>query len=68
MKVKDAIAHLSQLPGDSEIIIAWWDYECFLTDMSLDKFNKYAERVNNDYDWSDVRYNLGQFLEEFPDD
>lgn len=64
MNVKDAIKYLSGLPEDEEIVIAWWDYECFQHMCTKEEWEQAVYRVGKWMDWSRAHESIEQMIEE----
>ena len=65
MKVKDAIKLLKEIDQNEEIIIAWWENDCF--DLKKKNWNKVMKYVDSEFDWSSTHDDLAMFMESFFD-
>lgn len=64
MKVKDAMKLLSALPEDEEIIIAWWDWDCFSDICTEEEWNKAMDDIERWMDWSGDHETIQYLIEE----
>ncbi len=62
MKVKDAIRYLNKLEPEANIVIAWWEHDCFSNVAKADW--PYAAEEADNMDWSATHSDIAHAIED----
>jgi len=61
MKVKEAIRYLQGMNEDEEIIIAWWDKDCF-PDLTEEEWEEHSHVIGQRMDWSRAHETMEEMI------